>query len=257
VITPLAETIRSRGFSAMVELVASGRREAQVLEIASDLAMVPEIIAGSITSYGTGKAGDDPIRGAATVRARGLTPNVHLTGVNRDRAQTQRDLHILKALELHNVFALSGELPAPGPGSIDSVELTGLIAAMRAADSVPFHISVAVSPFDCDGKDLQHEYARLEQKIANGADLVITQAGSDARQFAALKQQMDERGLTTPVLGNVNVPDTGDGDISAAIGRAGQLVAALKGLGYAGVYISGTHDAEHIRQILDHAKTVT
>ena len=254
-IPPLAETIRARGFSAMVELVASGRREAEVLETASDLAMVPEIIAGSIASYGSGKVGDDPIRGAATVRARGLTPNVHLTCVNRDRARTQRDLHILKALELHNVFALTGEPPATGAGSIDSVELTALIAAMRAADNVPFHISVAVSPFEYEGEDLQREYARLQQKIANGADLVITQAASDARQFGALKRYMDEHSLTTPVLGNVHVPDT-DGDDPAALGRAGQLVAALKDLGYAGVYISGTHDADHIRQILDHAKTV-
>jgi 5,10-methylenetetrahydrofolate reductase len=256
VIAPLAETIRARGFSAMVELVASGRREAQVLEIASNLATVPEIIAGSITSYGSGKAGDDPIRGAATVRARGLTPNVHLTCVNRDRAQTQRDLHILKALELHNVFALTGEPPATGAGSIDSVQLTALIAAMRTADDVPFHISVAVSPFEYHGDELKREYARLEQKIANGADLVITQAGSEARQFAALKQYLDTHNLTTPVLGNVHVPDTGDGEIGAALGQAGQLVAALKDLGYAGVYISGTHEAEHIRQILDRAKTV-
>jgi 5,10-methylenetetrahydrofolate reductase len=257
VIAPLAETIRARGFSAMVELVASGKREAQVLEIASDLATVPDIIAGSISSHGTGKAGDDPIRGAATVRARGLTPNVHLTCINRDGAHARKDLHILKALELHNVFALTGESPAGnGTAGFDSVQLTALIASMRADDGVPFHIAVAVSPFDYQGDALQREYARLEQKIANGADLVITQPGSDARQFAALKQQLDERKVTTPVLGNIHVADTGDGDAGATLGSAARLVAALKGLGYAGVYISGTHDAERIRQILDQAKTL-
>jgi hypothetical protein len=40
-IPPLAEALRSRPFSIMVELVASGmKREAQVLEIASNLATV-------------------------------------------------------------------------------------------------------------------------------------------------------------------------------------------------------------------------
>lgn len=253
-IAPLAETIRSRGFSAMVELIASGKREAQVLEIASDLATVPDIVAGSIASYG-GKPGDDPIRGAATVRARGLTPNVHLTCINRDRAQAERDLHILKALELHNVFALSGDSFAEGSASgFDSVQLTALIASMRAALNVPFHVAVAVSPFDHEGDALEREYARLEQKIANGADLVITQPGADSRQFAALKQHLDARHLTTPVLGNVHVSDAADDDAGAS--RAAELVAALRRLGYAGVYISGTHDAEHIREILDQAKTL-
>jgi 5,10-methylenetetrahydrofolate reductase len=257
VIAPLAETIRSRGFSAMVELVASGKREAQVLEIASDLATVPDIVAGSIASYGS-KPGDDPIRGAATVRARGLTPNVHLTCINRDRAQAERDLHILKALELHNVFALSGDsfTDNGAASAFDSVQLTELIASMRARLSVPFHVTVAVSPFEHDGDALQREYARLEHKIANGADLVITQPGADTRRFAELKQHLDARHLTTPVLGHVQCDAAAAGTAGASAGQAAELVAALKQLGYAGVYISGTHDAEHIRQILDQAKTL-
>lgn len=255
-IAPLAETIRSRPFSVMVELVASGRREAQVLEIASNLATVPEIVAGSICSYGTGRAGDDPIRGAATVRARGLTPNVHLTCINRDQAQATRDLHTLRALELYNVFALTGE--TAGGAGFDSVQLTALIAAMRAQQHVPFHIAVALSPFERQGEALQREYARLERKIANGADLVITQAGTEAAQFAAVKQQLEARGVKTPVLANVHVPADGAADaveLGGVLERAAQMVAAITGMGYAGVYISGTPDADHIRQILDQAKT--
>lgn len=257
-IASLAETIRSRPFPAMVELVASGRREAQVLEIASNLATVPEIIAGSITSYGTGRAGDDPIRGAATVRARGLTPNVHFTCGNRDRAQAGKDLHILRALELFNVFALTGDPPGRQAPAFDSVQLTAMIAAMRADQQVPFHITVAVSPFGHTGDALKREYERLDQKIAGGADLVITQAGSDANQFAELKQQLDTRGVTTPVLANVHAPAEHAADateINAVLARAAKLVAALRSLGYTGVYFSGTSEADHIRQILDQSKT--
>ena len=72
----------------MVELVASAmKREAQVLEIGARLAMVPEIVGGSVTSYAGGRFGQDPVRVATAVRARGLTPNVHLTCVYDDRTR--------------------------------------------------------------------------------------------------------------------------------------------------------------------------
>ena len=98
---PLAERAEAGQFCYVVELVASGlKREAQVLEIASNLAMVPEIVAGSITSYAGGGFGQDPVRVGTAVRARGLTPNVHLTCVNQDRAGDRKTLDALHALEM-------------------------------------------------------------------------------------------------------------------------------------------------------------
>ena len=83
---PLAESVRSGQFVYMTELVASGlKREAQVLEIASKLAIIPEIAGGSITSYAGGALGQDSIRVGTAVRARGLVPNVHQTCVGQDR----------------------------------------------------------------------------------------------------------------------------------------------------------------------------
>ena len=82
----LAERVKSGQFVYMTELVASGlKREAQVLEIASKLAMIPEIAGGSITSYAGGQLSQDSIRVGTAVRARGLVPNVHLTCVGQDR----------------------------------------------------------------------------------------------------------------------------------------------------------------------------
>ena len=60
--------------------------EAKLCEIASDLAQIPGVVAAGITSYAGGSAGHDPIRVADGVRARGLTPNIHLTCVNHDPA---------------------------------------------------------------------------------------------------------------------------------------------------------------------------
>ena len=78
----------ARRFCYVVELVASAlKREAQVLEIAAKLAVMPEIVAGSVTSYAGGRFGQDPVRVATAIRARGLPPNVHLTCVYDDRAK--------------------------------------------------------------------------------------------------------------------------------------------------------------------------
>jgi hypothetical protein len=58
-----------------VELVASRlTREARLLDVASRLAQVPGVVAGSITSYAGGAMGHDPIRVGTAARARGLVP---------------------------------------------------------------------------------------------------------------------------------------------------------------------------------------
>ena len=194
----------------MVELVASGlKREAQVLEIASNLATVPDVVAGSITSYAGGRFGQDSVRVGTAVRARGLTPNVHLTCVGQDRVTLRKTIKALRALGMFNVFALTGDWPAgsaaPPVFDLDSVQLIDLIAGIRQADDVPFHIAVAVSPFKYQREDCLYQYLKLEKKIAAGADMAITQVGWDVRKFRELKHYLDERGLTTPIFGNVYV----------------------------------------------------
>jgi len=88
---PLAAALRERRFCYVVELVASRlTREARLLEVASRLARLPDIVAGSITSYAGGAMGHDPIRVGTAARARGLTPNIHLTCVAHDRAALRK-----------------------------------------------------------------------------------------------------------------------------------------------------------------------
>jgi methylenetetrahydrofolate reductase (NADPH) len=288
-IRPLAEAVRSKGFPIMVELVTSElKREADVLAVASELATVPEIVAGSVTSHAGDKVGHDPVRVGAAVRARGLTPNVHLTSASQDREGLGKTLHELRALGMFNVFALTGDWPMTGDVTasfdLDTVALIELIASVRAERKAPFHISVAVLPFKYERHACLDEYVRLEQKVAAGADLAITQVGWDARKFAELKKYVDDRGLANPLMGNVHVlsqraaerttsghpsgwwaspelvedirkesagPDRG---LGARIDRAAQAVAILKGLGYAGAYISGTHAVEQITRLLARAR---
>src|SRR5215471_18771461 len=109
---PLRVALTAGKFCYVVELVASRlTREARLLEVASQLAQVPGVVAGSITSYAGGAMGHDPIRVGTAARARGLTPNIHLTCVGRDRTGAWRMLEDLNALGIENVLALTGDYP--------------------------------------------------------------------------------------------------------------------------------------------------
>lgn len=288
---PLRAALAGGRFCYVVELVASRlTREARLLEAASGLARLPDLVAGSITSYAGGAMGHDPLRVAAAARARGLTPNVHLTCVGQDRQGLRKTLEDMHALGLENLFALTGDYPKPAPDrqlppavfDLDSVQLVRLIDELKREGRL-FHVAVAVSPFKYTEAECVHQYVKLESKIAAGADVAITQVGWDARKFAELKRYLDERGSRTPLLGNVYVlgPRTAermatgdppgcwvspkllevvraesaakDGGRRARLERAARTVAVLRGLGYAGAYLGGTHDADQIAWIIRRA----
>jgi methylenetetrahydrofolate reductase (NADPH) len=290
---PLAEALGTGRFCYVVELVASGlQREAKLLEVASRLARVPDVVAGSITSYAGGAMGHDPMRVGTAARARGLTPNVHVTCVGQDRAGLRKALEDLQALGIQNVFALTGDWPRARPGGpppespvfdLDSVHLVRLIDELRRSGR-PLHVAVAVSPFKYVEGDCVWQYVKLEKKVAAGADCAITQVGWDSEKFRELKRYLEERGLRTPVLGNVYVlgpraaermargeppgcwvsPELleivrqeargKDGGLRARLERAARTVAVLRGFGYAGAYLGGTHDADHIAWIIRRAR---
>ena len=290
---PLREALSSGRFCYVVELVASRlTREAKLLEVASQLATVPGVVAGSITSYAGGAMGHDPIRVGTAARARGLVPNIHLTCVNRDRANAQRTLEDLHGLGIENVLALTGDYPKESPGTaaqpyyeLDSVQLVSLIQEMRQS-GMSFWAGVAVSPFKYTEADCAYQYLKLEKKIAAGADYAITQVGFDARKFRELRRYLEERGLRTPVLGNVYVltgkaaqkmakgeppgcsvaPEllekiqaeiqSADKGLGARLERAARMVAVLRGLGFAGAYIGGEHRADRVRWIIRRSESL-
>ena len=281
-------------FCYVVELVASRlAREARLLEVASNLAQVPGVVAGSITSYAGGALGHDPVRVGTAARARGLIPNIHLTCVGRDRFSAWHTLEDLHALGIENVLALTGDYPktttAQPPEALydlDSVQLVRLIDEARQR-GMQFWISVAVSPFKYTEPDCAYQYLKLRKKIAAGADCIITQLGYDMRKFRELKQYVDERGIRRPVLGNVYVlsgkaaekmskaeppgcwvsPELlervrsevkgADAGRVTRLERAARMVAVLRGLGYSGAYLGGDHQADHVRWIIRRSEVLS
>src|SRR5579863_8701553 len=284
---PLREALTAGRFCYMVELVASASMTEEKLgEIAAGIAGIPEVVGAGITSWAGGSAGHDPVRVAAIAKERGLNPNVHLTCVSKTPADVAKFLDDVIALGIENVFAITGDYPKGAPlGSVgyacDSVQLVETIAEERAAGKWPFFISAAVSPFKYTEADCAYQYLKLEKKIAAGADYAITQLGYDVRKFRELKRYLDERGLKTPLMGNVYVlaakpaermskgeppgcwvskellekiqeetASSTDKGLAARLERAAQTVAVLRGIGYAGAYIGGDHQAERIRWII-------
>src|SRR5262245_39129340 len=152
---------------------------------------------------------------------------------------------------------------------------------LRETDVMPLWIAAAVSPFKYTEPDCAYQYLKLEKKFTAGADYAITQLGFDARKFRELRRYLDERNIQKPVLGNVYIlglksaekmskseppgcwvapelvekirdevkaKDKGE---AARLERAARMIAILRGLGYAGAYIGGTHNAEHIGWIIE------
>ena len=203
---PLRESLETGRFCHVVEIVASAiSREARLLEVASQLAVTPGVVAGGMTGLCGGSAGQDPLRVGTAARARGLTPNIHVTCVSRDRHQQRDFLEDIAAIGLENVFALTGDYPkgAPSVFDMDSVGLVSLMNQLREREGRPFWIGVAISPFKYTEPDCAYQYIKLEKKFAAGANYAITQLGFDAHRFAELKRYLDDHGLKKPLLGNV------------------------------------------------------
>ena len=171
-----------------------------MLDVASQLARVPGVVAGSITSYAGGALGHDPIRVGTAARARGLTPNIHLTCASRDRPLCAN----LSKISTPSASKMSSPSPAtirkpPTPTTappvfdLDSVQLVRLIAELRQTAGMPFWIGVAVSPFKYTEADCAYQYLKLEKKIAAGADYAVTQLGYDVKKFRELKRYLDDR----------------------------------------------------------------
>jgi len=273
-----------------VEIAASSRsREDRLFDAASQLAGIPEVVGGSITNNAGGVPGHDPVRISAGVQARGLTANVHVTCVRRDRNGLRKILEEVHSMEIENVFAMTGDYPKSDPAAavfdLDAVQLVRMMDELRQAGN-PYWIAVAVSPFKYGEPDCVYQYLKLKKKIAAGADYAITQLGYDAAKFRELKRYVDENIGPFPMVGNVYVLNSraaekmANGDIPgcwvsprlreiakaesqdadkgrmARLERAARMVAILRGLGYAGAYLGGTHDPGDIRWIIERAATL-
>jgi methylenetetrahydrofolate reductase (NADPH) len=278
----LREKLESGEFVHLVELGSGPGSRNSLDRSVRELSGLDAITAVGIPSR-PGHAQSETLETATVVRDAGLVPNVHFPCFRGDRRALRKRLEELDAVGIHNVLAITGDYPSDEDVEptfdLDSVTLVEMIARMRRA-GMPFHISVAVSPFKYSEADCVYQYIKLEKKFRAGADFAITQVGHDVRKFAELLRYLADHRIEKPVIGSVAVlsvsmartmaqgsipgcwvsprllerieaeADAPDGGREAALERAARTVAVLRGLGYAGAYIAGARDRGEIETIV-------
>jgi len=281
-------------FALTFELVPNrgGRSAAHLraLDFARDAAADGRLQAVSITENAGGHPALAPEVLGREILELGLDVIIHLSGKDKNRNQIESGLFAWDRAGLRNLLVVAGDYPQSGYRGgakpvfdLDTIHILDLVGrlnreqpggdrrnpAAKGLEPASFFKGVAVSPFKYLEAELALQYFKLQRKVANGADYVITQIGYDARKFQELLLFMRQNQLAVPVLGNVFVPTPGvaglmnkgkipgvelpdkyyaklqadfadvDGGRRKMLRRAARLLSVLQGLGYSGAHIGG------------------
>ncbi len=147
----------------------------------------------------------------------GIECLVHVTTRDRNLMALESELLGAHALGIRDVLALTGDPPrvgdyptGTGVWDVDSAGLIGILARLNRGEDpaggpigahAGFTIACALDP---TAADLDHELGRLEQKLAAGAHLVMTQPIYDRSQWERLAEGIERRWgtprLPVPIL---------------------------------------------------------
>ncbi len=157
-----------------------------------------------------------PIAAARGLLDKGIEPIMQVTGRDRNRIALEADLLAAAALGVTNVLCMSGDPPGRGdhPDAVGVFDLRAetLLDAVESMNSgadmygnelkgTPSIFAGAVANPGAD--DVDHELARMEEKVRRGAAFFQTQAVYDAAAFEAFMETA--RGFGVPVLAGMIV----------------------------------------------------
>ena len=142
---------------------------------------------------------------------------VHFTSRDRNLMALESELLGAHALGVRNILALTGDPPrigdyptGTGVWDVDSVGLIEILSRLnRGEDQAGSPIGqragfTIVCALDPTAADQETEWNRLEQKLAAGADLIMTQPLYDLRQVEAMlresRRRFGEGGFPVPLL---------------------------------------------------------
>jgi methylenetetrahydrofolate reductase (NADPH) len=277
------ETVPGRGHT--------GRSVDEAAELGKNiLAEKLPVHAISITDNPGGNPAVSPDILASELRRMGMEALIHFSCTDANRNMIESRASALTRDGLQNVLVITGDYPVGGYAGmakpifdLDSVQVIRCLKEMNAGLEIPgrkkgsvdklpasdFFIGCVVSPFKHTEAELMTQFAKLEKKVAAGADFIIPQLGYDVRKFAEVLKYMKYRHIDVPILGNVYVlsksvaklmnkghipgcvvsdellrkleeeadaPDKGKG---ARLERAAQMMAVFKGMKFNGVHIGG------------------
>jgi methylenetetrahydrofolate reductase (NADPH) len=137
-------------------------------------------------------------------REHGLTSLAHLTCIGSTREELREVAEQALGLGIQNILALRGD---PPPGAVGWTKPEGgleyayqLVQLLKAQGD----FSVAVAGFpeghtDCREGKLA-DWDHLREKIECGADAVITQLFFDNRDYFALRDHLESKGIDVPIV---------------------------------------------------------
>ncbi|HTI99242.1 MAG TPA: methylenetetrahydrofolate reductase [NAD(P)H] [Dongiaceae bacterium] len=136
-------------------------------------------------------------------REQGLTALAHLTCVNHTREQVRALLEKIRALDCRNILALRGDPPGggefvPTPGGFEfSAQLVKFIR-----ETGDFSVGVAGFPeghIACRAGKIQ-DWKYLAEKVAAGADFVVTQLFFDNADYYEFREHLTRLGVKVPLV---------------------------------------------------------
>src|SRR4051794_3811752 len=167
-------------------------------------ALGPDFI--SVTYGAGGSTRDKTLSIVARAQAEfGLVGMAHLTCVGSSYTQLRGVLDEARALGIENVLALRGDPPAGEgefrPAADGPAYAHELVRLVRSYDS--FSVGVAGFPeghLACGG-DTQRDWAYLAEKVAAGAEFVVTQLFYDNADYFAFTDYLQQRlGVRVPLV---------------------------------------------------------
>ncbi len=232
---------------------------------------------------------------AAAIKKSGIEPIVHYTCKDKNRSAIESDLYALAGAGLKNLLVMTGDYPmdsvlgqAKPVFDLDSVQTLRLVETLNQKEEAGFFAGAVVSPFKETEAETMAQYYKLDKKIANGAQFIISQMGYDAKKSSELAQYMRKKHPKIALIGNVfvlslpaarlmhanKIPGCVVSDAllreieaEAALPgekkerqllRAAKLYAVLKGLNYDGINIGG-HGLHYrdVKQIIEQGEALS
>ena len=308
----LKNLLEDKTFPIGVELVStrgalSEMRVRKVAEYGEALAHHPEVDWVSITDNAGGHPQLAPIALGTPILYRGKEVIIHLTCKDLNRNSIESQLWFMASHGFHNVLALTGDYPNMGDQGrakpvfdLDSVSLLSKIKEMNAGIKIPtaklknrridattFYAGAVVSPYKRSERTLMPQMLKMEEKLKQGAQFLISQIGYDGRRAQELIYYLREIGQSKiPVIANVYVlsspvielfasgkipgvafppkmlnlfrskADSPDRGKAFFLEFAAQQLASLKSLGYRAGYIGGVSNTDDLNCVLNHFKSI-
>lgn len=297
-------------FTFTYELVpgrgSGGKKINKLLEFAEQAKKDGRIKALSITDNPGGHPALSPSALGLDVKSIGLEPLIHFSLKDKNRNMAESQLFECHRHRLNSLLVLGGDYPRYGfhgqamaVFDLDSPQLLTMIDSLRhrmiLEKSVPgggvqlpvidFFAGCVVSPFKKSKAEQLLQYAKLEMKVAAGANFIVTQLGYDMKKYQELLLFCKEKEISLPVLANVFIPNKtvarimyeqkvpgiifpesllntmsqdsvnpGDKE-EARLFRAANMISCLKSMGYDGIHLGGNGlDFDQVSFVLDQAK---